>query len=62
MRNMADPDRSKIEKEIREKFEVAKKDGGYIYHSDHSVPNNVSFSQYCYVMELVKKFGCYCDE
>ena len=66
VRNMADPDLSaglsnlsKIEQEIKTKFEVAKKGGGYIYHSDHSVPNNVSFQQYKRVMELVKKYGEY---
>lgn len=59
VRNMADPDPTKIEEEIKRKFEVAKKDGGYIYHSDHSVPKNVSFQQYCNVIELVKKYGVY---
>lgn len=48
-----------IEEEIKSKFEVAKKGGGYIYHSDHSVPNNVSFQQYKRVMELVRKYGKY---
>jgi len=59
VRLMADEDPAKIEEEIKKKFEVAKKDGGYIYHSDHSVPKNVSFQQYCRVMELVKKYGVY---
>jgi len=59
VRNMADPDTAKIEEEIKKKFEVAKKNGGYIYHSDHSIPKNVSFQQYCHVMELVKKYGVY---
>ncbi len=58
-RAMTDPDPNVIEEEIRSKFEVAKKGGGYIYHSDHSIPNNVSFEQYKRVMELVKKFGRY---
>ena len=31
--------------------------GGYIYHSDHSVPPTVSFEQYNRVMELVKMYG-----
>ena len=59
VRAMADPDPNVIEEEIRSKFEVAKKGGGYIYHSDHSIPNNVSFEQYKRVMELVKKYGKY---
>jgi uroporphyrinogen decarboxylase len=48
-----------LEKEIREKVTVAKEDGGYIYHSDHSVPNTVSFRQYQRVIELIRKYGEY---
>ncbi|HOL22161.1 MAG TPA: uroporphyrinogen decarboxylase family protein [bacterium] len=59
VRLMADEDPAKIENEIKRKFEVAKRNGGYIYHSDHSVPKNVSFQQYCRVMELVKQYGVY---
>ena len=56
-RKMADPDPSVIEEEIRTKLETAKVGGGYIYHSDHSVPPTVSFEQYNRVMELVKVYG-----
>lgn len=49
----------KIEEEIKSKISVAKKGGGYIYHSDHSVPNNVSLSNYKNVLNLVKKYGSY---
>jgi len=59
VRAIADPDPRAIEEEIRAKFEVAKRGGGYIYHSDHSIPNNVSFAQYQRVMELVRKHGRY---
>lgn len=48
-----------IEEEIKTKFAMAKKGGGYIYHSDHSIPSNISFSQYKYVMELVRRYGRY---
>ncbi|GIV17753.1 MAG: hypothetical protein KatS3mg022_3188 [Armatimonadota bacterium] len=58
-RKMADPDPSVIEEEIRSKFEVAMKGGGYIYHSDHSVPPSVSFEQYCRTIDLVRKYGQY---
>jgi uroporphyrinogen decarboxylase len=54
---MSQPD--KIEDEISSKVTVAKKGGGYIYHSDHSVPNSVSLSQYKNVLDLVKKYGSY---
>jgi len=59
VRAMADPDPSVIEEEIRTKIPFAKMGGGYIYHSDHSVPNNVSFERYCRVLELVREYGAY---
>ncbi len=57
VRNMVDG--QKIDEEIRAKFAVLKEGGGYIYHSDHSVPENVSFPDYCRVMELVRYYGRY---
>lgn len=48
-----------IEDEIKKKIPVAKAGGGYIYHSDHSVPSNVSFENYKFTMELVKEYGRY---
>ncbi|MGC9319058.1 MAG: uroporphyrinogen decarboxylase family protein [Armatimonadota bacterium] len=59
VRAMADPDPRVIEEEIATKIGLAKRGGGYIYHSDHSVPDNVSFQQYEYVIELVHKHGQY---
>ena len=48
-----------IEEEIKNKVLVAKENGGYIFHSDHSVPPSVSFKNYKYVMEMVSKYGKY---
>ena len=59
VRAMADPDPAVIEREISRKLPVAKQGGGYIYHADHSVPDNVSFEQYQRVMELVREYGGY---
>jgi len=59
VRLMAQEDPAPLEREIREKIRVAKKGGGYIYHSDHSVPKNVSFKQYERVIQMVKKYGQY---
>ena len=59
VRAMANPDPAVIEEEISTKITVAKKGGGYIYHSDHSVPDNISFQQYCRVIDLVHKYGTY---
>jgi len=55
--NLDDP--APIEKEIREKVSAAKVGGGYIYHSDHSIPNTVSFKNYQRVIELVRRYGKY---
>jgi uroporphyrinogen decarboxylase len=57
VRMMASPNPEDILREISTKLPVAKEGGGYIYHSDHSVPDNVSFEQYCRVMELVREYG-----
>jgi len=59
VRAMADPHPNVIEDEIRRKFEVAKPGGGYIYHSDHSVPKNVSLEQYKRTIALTHKHGVY---
>jgi uroporphyrinogen decarboxylase len=58
-RKMAEPDPGIIEEEIRAKIPVARRGGGYIYHCDHTIPNNVSFSQYQRVLELVHRYGGY---
>ncbi len=59
VRKMALDDPGPIEEEIRTKLTAAKVGGGYIYHSDHSVPDNVSFENYKRVMELVARYGGY---
>ncbi len=51
--------KGEIEEEISSKLSVAKEHGGYIYHSDHSVPNNVSLENYRFAIEMVKKYGRY---
>jgi uroporphyrinogen decarboxylase len=53
--------REELEREIRSKLESAMKNGGYIYHSDHSVPSSVSLEEYRYLVGLVKKYGSYID-
>ncbi len=57
VRAMASPDPDDIVREISTKIPAMKQGGGYIYHSDHSVPDNVSFQQYCKTMELVAEYG-----
>ena len=48
-----------IEKEVRDKVLIAKKDGGYIYHSDHSIPPQVSLSNYRLLMKYLHNYGRY---
>ncbi len=48
-----------IEEEIVSKFAAAKPTRSYIYHSDHSVPPQVSWKTYQAIIEMVKKHGNY---
>lgn len=48
-----------IEREVRDKVLVAKKGGGYIYHSDHSIPPQVSLENYRLLMGYLHKYGQY---
>jgi len=50
---------SEIEEEVVSKIMVAKEGGGYIFHSDHSVPPTVSFKSYRMAVDLAKKHGVY---
>ena len=59
VRVIAEGTEEELEEEIRSKLTVAKEHGGYIYHSDHSVPDNVSFGSYKRTMALVAKYGRY---
>lgn len=52
-------DRERIESEVSSKISVAKAGGGYIYHSDHSVPPGVSWETYRFLMERVELHGRY---
>ncbi len=47
----------KVLAEIREKVPMLKQNGGYIFASDHSIPNNVSFETMTKIIEEVKKLG-----
>jgi uroporphyrinogen decarboxylase len=51
--------RAELKEELLSKLRVAARDGGYIYHSDHSVPPTVSWGNYCYLMELLDEYGQY---
>jgi len=48
----------KLKKIVLTKLNAAK-GGGYIFQSDHSVPNSVSGESYDYVVKLVREYGKY---
>jgi uroporphyrinogen decarboxylase len=56
---MATNDLDLIEAEIVSKFTAGKASKGYIYHSDHSVPPQVSWKTYQRIIELVEQYGRY---
>jgi uroporphyrinogen decarboxylase len=56
VRNMS-ADSNECESEIKRKLSNFEQGGGYIYHSDHSIPPEVSYSQYKKVLEYVRKYG-----
>jgi len=53
-------DESVLENEVRGKLAIGMSNpGGYIFHSDHSIPPQVSFQRYGKVVELVRRHGAY---
>lgn len=54
-----DNDREGLEREIRDKITVAKQGGGYVYHSDHSIPPATNLDTYKFALECVERYGRY---
>ncbi len=52
-------DMAAAESEIKSKFNVLMKGGGYIYHADSPINEDVSFESYLKVIGLIKKYGTY---
>ena len=48
-----------IDAELREKVPLAMAGGGYIYHSDHSIPPEVSLETYLHAMKVLDEIGTY---
>ncbi len=48
-----------LEEEVRRKVTTGKQQGGYIYHSDHSVPSNVPYAHYRELLRLLEQYGRY---
>jgi uroporphyrinogen decarboxylase len=52
-------DRPAIEAEMRRVIPAMKKEGGYIFASDHSIPSSVSLQDFKGIIELIKELGKY---
>ena len=50
---------SAIRREMEEKIIPAMQGGGYIYHSVHSIPPEVTYDKYCDVMRILDEIGKY---
>ncbi len=48
-----------VEAEMRRKIPTAMKNGGFIYHSDHSIPPEVTLETYEYAMKVLDEIGQY---
>jgi len=48
-----------IRHEMERKIIPAMQGGGYIYHSDHSIPPIVTYEKYCDVMRILDEIGTY---
>jgi uroporphyrinogen decarboxylase len=48
--------RRDVEEEVLTKLEAVAHEGGYLFHSDHSIPPTVSFENYQYALKLVRDF------
>ena len=52
-------DREELEQEVRTKLAAGMANRGYAYHSDHSVPPQVSWATYQFIIELLNRYGNY---
>lgn len=52
-------DTEAITEEIKRVIPIMKENGGYIFGSDHSIPDSVSMENFKYILSLVKTFGSY---
>ncbi len=53
-------DEAELEREVTRKLEIGMSSpGGYVFHSDHSIPTQVSFERYARVVALVRERGTY---
>ncbi len=59
IRTMASNDYKAIEAELKKKLPMAMEGGGYILHSDHSIPQQVEYETYKHFVEFGLEMGTY---
>ena len=59
VRTMVANDRRAIEAELKKKLPIAMKAGGYVVHSDHSIPPQVEYDTYKFFAERSLEIGTY---
>ena len=59
VRTMVANDRDAIEAELQKKLPIAMEGGGYILHSDHSIPDQVEYETYRFFLERGLELGTY---
>ena len=59
VRALESNDLARVEEEVRVKVLCGKEGGGYIFHSDHSIPHSVQLKTYEFALECAKKYGAY---
>jgi uroporphyrinogen decarboxylase len=52
-------DKSEIDAELESKIPIVKGNFGYVLHSDHSIPSNVTHDTYQYVIDRGLSLGAY---
>lgn len=57
--DVLEKDKHQIEVVFSHRLEIAKRGGGFIYHADKPVPPTVSFQNYEFALEIVRKHGSY---
>ena len=51
--------KKEIETIFKERLQILKAGGGFIYHCDNPIPETVSLENYQFALDMVKKYGIY---
>ena len=49
-------DKDAIGREVMSKLQAGSRGGGYVFHSDHSIPPEITLKSYRFCQELVDEF------